>query len=44
MQIDVILGFVFSYEFDLLQYIDKRNTDQVANKLYLLVFKRLFKT
>lgn len=39
MEIKVILGLVLSHEFDLLQYIDKRNTDRVINKLYLLVFK-----
>ncbi len=39
MKIDIILGSVFSYEIDLLQYIHKRNTDQVTNNFYLLVFK-----
>lgn len=38
MEIDVILGFVFSYEFDLLQYIDKRNTDRVAKQIIFASF------
>ncbi len=38
MEIKVILGLVLSHEFDLLQYIDKRNTDRVIKQIIFASF------